>query len=241
MEEFDHGRACFALGAESYSAAPSVACVSFFFISTTSLSIRNQYTRCHQTTVLPSEKYLVGFNLHFLDGHLSSRLGLHVRIKLVEFLHTEFPCRGCRHSGTEFLKVPSDPVESKTGSAVRTLNPGHEDMRRTATRGEASAFFPVPVLAAGSALARAFRGFFGIAGQKCPSNRSAIQIFPHVLQVFFSISTLIVNGKSQLPGINFSGEQKSHIWCAEENPTEWAMTARSFWNQRITHIHGRDE
>jgi hypothetical protein len=133
-----------------------------------------------------------------------------VRIKLVEFLHTEFPCRRCRDRGAKFLKVAPDPVESKTGSAVRTLNPGHEETRRTVTRGEASAFFPVSVLAEGSALARAFRGFFGMAGQKCPSNLSAIQIFPHVLQVFFSIGTLIVKRYGGIVGIKVHCRQKSH-------------------------------
>jgi len=72
-----------------------------------------------------SEKYLIRFSLQFLDCQLTAGMGLQLRVKPVEFLHTGFTCSVCLHAGTEFLKVNAYPVERKAGLAVRTFDPAH--------------------------------------------------------------------------------------------------------------------
>ena len=64
---------------------------------------------------------LIRFVLKFLQRDLSAGLGLQMCVELIVLLQTGFES-ACRNTGTEFLKMHSDPVERKAASAVGTFN-----------------------------------------------------------------------------------------------------------------------
>ena len=68
------------------------------------------------------EKQLIGLGLKLLNRDLATGVGLQPRIELVELLHAGFANSNCLDTGTEFLKVHTYLVESKTASAVGTFN-----------------------------------------------------------------------------------------------------------------------
>ena len=67
-------------------------------------------------------KQLIGFGLKLLNRDLSTRVGLQLGVELIVLFHAGFSGHVGEDSGTEFLKVHTDLVESKTASAVGTFN-----------------------------------------------------------------------------------------------------------------------
>ena len=68
------------------------------------------------------EKQLISFVLKLLNGDFSAGVRLQMGIELIVLFHAGLAGRTCRHTGTEFLKVQTYPVERKAASTVGTFN-----------------------------------------------------------------------------------------------------------------------
>jgi hypothetical protein len=62
------------------------------------------------------------FVLELVQGDLSTRVGLQMRIEAIVALHAALAIRVCPDTGTEFLKVRTYPVETDAASAVWTFD-----------------------------------------------------------------------------------------------------------------------
>ena len=62
------------------------------------------------------------FVLELVQGDLSTRVGLQMRIEAIVALHAALASRVCPDTGTEFLKVHTYPVETDAASAVWTFD-----------------------------------------------------------------------------------------------------------------------
>ena len=76
------------------------------------------------TSSFAVKKQLISFVLKLLNRDFSTRVGLQICIELIVLFHAGFAGRACRHTGTEFLKMHTYPVEGETASAVGTFNSG---------------------------------------------------------------------------------------------------------------------
>ena len=74
------------------------------------------------TASFTREKQFIRSVLERFNRHLYTRVGLQVGVELIVLLYARFTVGAGRYTGTEFLKVHTDPVEGKAASAVRTFN-----------------------------------------------------------------------------------------------------------------------
>ena len=65
----------------------------------------------------------MSFLLKLLNRDFTSGMRLQLGVELIVFRHRGFAVPA-RHTGTEFLEVHADPVESETAAAVGTFNSG---------------------------------------------------------------------------------------------------------------------
>ena len=61
--------------------------------------------------------------MELFNSDLSTRVGLQVGVELIVLLYADFAVRA-DHTGTEFLKVHTDPLEGEAAPTVRTFNSG---------------------------------------------------------------------------------------------------------------------
>jgi hypothetical protein len=80
---------------------------------------------CGENRLRALAEYLIRLDLQFVDGYLSARMGLHMRIQAVEFFDAGFPRGLCLYCGAEFLEVRPDPIQRKTRFAMRAINAVH--------------------------------------------------------------------------------------------------------------------
>ena len=80
------------------------------------------FSNAAEASSFTREEQLISFVLKLLKRDLSTGMGLQMCVELIVLLHAGFAGRGCRDTGTEFLKVHTYPVEGETASAVGTFN-----------------------------------------------------------------------------------------------------------------------
>jgi hypothetical protein len=73
-------------------------------------------------TLFDWTKKLIRFVLELVQGDLSTRVGLQMRIEAIVALHAALASRVCPDTRTEFLKMQTYPVETDAASAVWTFD-----------------------------------------------------------------------------------------------------------------------
>ena len=79
------------------------------------------------TRLLPED--LVRLSLQFLGGCFSTRMGLHMRIKSIEFFYAHLARGFSFDGGAELLKMHADTVQREAGLAIRTNDSTHRAPR----------------------------------------------------------------------------------------------------------------